>query len=132
MVTEKNKSRRLALIRRIEKYQEPMMAGKRQSDDNVEHADGSEPNLGQKEAEREKTSRRLGHIELAPTVRTDWALHNLAGRRRLELDAGRTLLPVLWLVLVFSDLVRDLRLGENAVRHRARRDDGASNHRYAL
>jgi hypothetical protein len=54
MVTEKNKSRRLALIRRIEKYQEPMMAGKRQSDDNVERAEGSEPNLGQKEAEREK------------------------------------------------------------------------------
>ena len=40
------------------------MTGKRQSDDNVAHADRSEPNLGQKEAEREKASEaQLRHIE---------------------------------------------------------------------
>jgi len=45
----------------MEKHQEPIMTGKRQSDDNVGR---SEPNLGQKEAELEKASEaQLRHIE---------------------------------------------------------------------
>jgi hypothetical protein len=40
------------------------MTGKRQYDDNVVHAERSEPNLGQKEAELEKASEaQLRHIE---------------------------------------------------------------------
>jgi hypothetical protein len=39
-----------------------MMTGKRQRADNVEHADRSEPNLGQKEAENASEA-QLRHIE---------------------------------------------------------------------
>jgi hypothetical protein len=48
----------------MEKHQEPIMTGKRQSDDNVGHVGRSEPNLGQKEAGLEKASEaKLRHIE---------------------------------------------------------------------
>ena len=63
-------------------------------------------------APRSPTSRRLGDIELAPPVRTDWALHSLAPRRWLELNASRTLLPILGLVLIFGSLMREFRLSE--------------------
>src|SRR5580765_8348215 len=56
--------------------------------------------------------RRLGGIERAPPVRADGALHRLAARRRLELNAGRALLPVIWLLLVFDGIMRQFRLCE--------------------
>jgi len=57
-------------------------------------------------------SHRLGDVELAPPVWTDRALYSLAGRRWLELNASRALLPVLRLILVFRGLMREFRLGK--------------------
>jgi len=85
-------------MEKLKQHQEPMMTGKRQSDDNVAHVGRSEPNLGQKEAEEKASEAQLRHIEGDPATTAPgrfiaWCKQEQASiQQQLELmEAGKVL-----------------------------------------